>query len=47
MGRIRKYIDVGERRCLALFDTGARNTYVIKEIASKLPNFDLPIKESL
>ncbi len=42
MGRIRKYIDVGERKCWALFDTGARNTYVVNEVASSLQTFDFP-----
>jgi len=42
MGRIRKYIEVGDRNCRTLFDTGARNTYVVKEVASSLQVFDFP-----
>jgi len=29
-------IDVGGRECWTLFDTGARNSYVISEVASRL-----------
>ena len=36
MGRIRQMINVNERECWTLFDTGARNTYVIPEVASLL-----------
>jgi len=36
MGRIRQMIDVGGRECWTLFDTGARNSYVISEVASRL-----------
>ena len=33
MGRIRKNIIVDGRACWTLFDTGARNTYVIESVA--------------
>jgi len=36
MGRIRQAIRVGGRECWTLFDTGARNTYVVPEVASTL-----------
>jgi len=36
MGRIRQTIIVNGRECWALFDTSARNTYVIPEVASLL-----------
>ena len=36
MGRIRQVIKVNGRKCWTLFDTGARNTYVIPEVASLL-----------
>ncbi|MBW3539238.1 MAG: aspartyl protease family protein [Planctomycetes bacterium] len=36
MGRIRKSIEVGGRDCWTLFDTGARNTYVTRDVASLL-----------
>jgi hypothetical protein len=41
MGRVRREILIGERPCWCLFDTGARNSYVIKEIAVALPSIDL------
>src|SRR5262245_1672266 len=36
MGRVREEIDIAGRRCWALFDTGARNTYVDRSVASLL-----------
>ena len=36
MGRIRQDIDVKGRNCWTLFDTGARNTYVSRSVASLL-----------
>ena len=36
MGHVRENIDVKGRKCWALFDTGARNSYVIPEVASLL-----------
>lgn len=36
MGRIRQFIDINGHRCWSLFDTGARNTYVVPEVASRL-----------
>ncbi|SRR5216684_1993858 len=36
MGRIRKHIKVNGRKCWTLFDTGARNTYIVPEIAALL-----------
>lgn len=42
MGRIREDIDVMGRKYWTLFDTGSRNTYVIKDLAVNLPTFDLP-----
>ena len=41
MGRIRKDIDVEGRHCWALFDSGARNTYIVRDIAVNLPMFEL------
>ena len=37
MGRIKQYIEVGEKKFWALFDTSARNTYVTAEVSSILP----------
>ena len=36
MGRVRENIEVKGRQCSALFDTGARNTYIDREVASLL-----------
>ena len=36
MGRIRQMMQVSGRDCWTLFDTGARNTYVVPEVASAL-----------
>ena len=36
MGRVREYIQVNGRKCWTLFDTGAQNTYVTKEVARTL-----------
>ncbi len=36
MGRIRQKIKVDGRECWTLFDTGARNTYVVKTVAQLL-----------
>jgi len=41
MGRIRQYIEVGDKEHWTLFDSGARNTYVTKEVAANLPRFQL------
>ncbi len=34
MGRVREHIKVNGRKCWTLFDTGARNTYVVPAVAS-------------
>ena len=36
MGRIRQMIKVDGRECWTLFDTGARNTYVVQTVAQLL-----------
>ena len=36
MGRIRHAIDVDGKKCWTLFDTGARNTYVLSSVAELL-----------
>ena len=36
MGRIRQKIKVNERECWTLFDSGARNTYLIESVSSLL-----------
>jgi hypothetical protein len=36
MGRIRQEIPVNGRDCWTLFDTGARNTYIVSDVASRL-----------
>ena len=42
MGRIRQMIAVNERARWTLFDSGARNTYIIPEVAAQLSLTDLP-----
>lgn len=41
MGRIKKYINVGSNKFWALFDSGARNTYVVEEVAKLMPIYKL------
>ncbi len=41
MSRIRANINVKGRNCWTLFDTGARNTYVVQDLTSVLPTFEL------
>jgi hypothetical protein len=49
MGRVRQYIDIKARKCWTLFDTGARNTYVVPEIAALLVTSQLgkPFRSAL
>ena len=42
MGRIREYIHVDGKECWTLFDSGARNTYVVPEVAALLTTTKLP-----
>ena len=42
MGRIRQTIEVDGRKCWTLFDTGARNTYVIPSVAEILKTSSTP-----
>jgi hypothetical protein len=42
MGRIRKMIDVLGRDSWTLFDSGARNTYIVPEVAARLTTTVLP-----
>ena len=42
MGRIRQMISVDRRKCWTLFDTGARNTYVIPSVAEVLRTSPTP-----
>ena len=41
MGRVRAEVVVNGRNCWALFDTGARNTYVVQDLAPVLLTFEL------
>ena len=41
MGRIRKSVDVEGHSRWALFDSGARNSYVTEDVAAQLPVFKL------
>ena len=42
MGKIREYIQVDGKKCWTLFDTGARNTYIVPEVAALLTTTRLP-----
>ena len=42
MGRIREYIRVNGKKFWTLFDSGARNTYVVPAVASHLVTTKLP-----
>jgi hypothetical protein len=42
MGRVPEYIDVKGHKFWTLFDTGARNTYVLKHVAEHLSTSKLP-----
>jgi hypothetical protein len=42
MGRIREMIQVDGRECWTLFDTGARNTYVVPAVAEVLTTSKTP-----
>lgn len=45
MGRVRRNVIVGTTAFWALFDTGARNSYVVEEVAALLPTFPLEREE--
>ena len=49
MGRVRENIRVNGKKCWTLFDTGARNTYVVPGVASVLTTIKLrkPFRSSL
>ena len=42
MGRVREMIRVDGRECWTLFDTGARNTYVVPAVAELLVIIEAP-----
>ena len=42
MGRVRQHIDVKGRKFWTLFDTGARNTYILPRVAALLATSQLP-----
>jgi hypothetical protein len=42
MGRVREHIKVNGKKFWTLFDTGARNTYVVPAVAARLVTFKLP-----
>lgn len=42
MGRVREHIDVKGQKFWTLFDTGARNTYVVPQVAGLLGTSPLP-----
>ncbi len=42
MGRIREMIMIDGRQCWTLFDTGARNSYVLSSVAELLSTSEVP-----
>ncbi|MBI2192285.1 MAG: hypothetical protein HYU36_09895 [Planctomycetes bacterium] len=46
MGRIRGFIQVDGRQCWALFDSGARNSYVTRDVARILLSWKLPFSQT-
>ena len=42
MGRVRQHIDVKGQRFWTLFDTGARNTHIVPQVAALLATSQLP-----
>jgi hypothetical protein len=42
MGRIREYVRVNGKKYWTLFDSGARNTYVVPKVAANLATTTLP-----
>ncbi len=42
MGRVREHIKVNGKKFWTLFDTGARNTYVVPAVAARLVTSKLP-----
>jgi hypothetical protein len=47
MGTVRTNVTVAGRNFWTLFDGGARNTYVVQELSSLLPTFELERPESV
>ena len=47
MGRIRENISVKNDNIWTLFDSGARNTYIIKKVANKLETFSYEKAENV
>src|SRR5713226_8978107 len=42
MRRVREHIKVSGKKFWTLFDTGARNTYIVPSVAARLVKFKLP-----
>jgi hypothetical protein len=42
MGRVGEHIKVNGKKFWTLFDTGARNTYIVPAVAARLVTFKLP-----
>jgi hypothetical protein len=49
MGRVREYIKVNGKKFWTLFDTGARNTYIVPKVAAHLVTSELraPFRSAL
>jgi hypothetical protein len=47
MGRVKSNVSIDGQNYWTLFDCGALNTYVVEDIASRLPTFELKKTESV
>lgn len=47
MGRVRKYVKVNGMDCWTLFDSGAENTYVVRQVAGRLERTRLPTAKKI
>jgi hypothetical protein len=49
LGRVKQHIEINGRKCWTLFDTGARSTYVVPDVASLLvtSTLDKPFRSAL
>ena len=47
MGRIKQYIEISQKKYWAMFDTGARNTYVTPELSSQLPTSEFHVSNPI
>lgn len=46
MGRVKAEMNINGHRCWTLFDSGSRNTYIVRDAVHDLPVKDLPAPRS-